>query len=209
MTAYYTFRAIFRVFHAPAADEKALHHAHESPSVMLVPLTILAFLSIVGGLIGTPWWNAFSHFLEPVLPVAHHEISIGLEIGLMALAFAVAASGIYLAYHFHLKNLELPAKLLEAKPWLARIHQVLYRKYYVDEIYDAIFVRPIRLISDKFLFRVIDVNMIDAVINDVASILRSIGGGFRRIQTGDARIYATAILIGTLGLLMYFVWMVR
>ena len=209
MTAYYTFRVIFRVFHAPPSDKKTLKHAHESPRVMLMPLTILAFLSLIGGLIGTPWFDAFGHFLEPVLPVAHHEISMGLEVGLMVVALALAASGIYLAYRMHWKNLEVPAQLLATRPFLARIHQVLYRKYHVDEIYDAIFVRPIGLISEKVLFRIIDVNMIDAIINDTAAILRSIGGAFRRVQTGDARGYAAAILIGTLGLLMYFAWMVR
>ena len=209
MTAYYTFRVIFRIFHAPVTDKKAVKHAHESPSVMLFPLTILAFLSIVGGLIGTPWKDSFSHFLEPVLPVSHHKVSMGLEIGLMAIALAMAGAGIFLAYRLHFKNVEVPARLLESKPWLARVHQILYRKYSVDEIYDALFVRPIALVSEKILFRIIDINMIDAIINDVAVILRGFGGVFRRFQTGDARTYAAAILIGTLGLLMYFVWMVR
>ena len=77
MTAYYTFRVIFRVFHAPAADKKKLKHAHESPSVMLFPLTVLALLSIVGGWIGTPWRDELGHFLEPVLPAAHHPMSYG------------------------------------------------------------------------------------------------------------------------------------
>jgi NADH-quinone oxidoreductase subunit L len=209
ITAFYTFRVIFRVFHAPASDERAIQHAHESPRVMLLPLTILALLSVVGGWIGTPWFNAFGHFLEPVLPAAHHEISMGLEVALMVIAFAIAAAGIYLAYQLHWKKLEVPAQLLSSKPFLARIHQVLYRKYYVDEIYDALFVRPIGLISEKFLFRVVDANIIDGIVNDTASILRSIGASFRRMQTGNARSYAAAILIGTLGLLMYFVWMVR
>lgn len=176
---------------------------------MLLPLTILAFLSVVGGWIGTPWFDAFGHFLEPVLPAAHHEISMGLEVTLMVVAFALAAAGIYLAFQMHWKKLEVPAQLLASKPFLARIHQVLYRKYYVDEIYDAVLVRPIGLISEKFLFRIVDANIIDGIVNDTASILRSIGGGFRRLQTGDARSYAAAILIGTLGLLAYFVWMVR
>jgi NADH-quinone oxidoreductase subunit L len=134
---------------------------------------------------------------------------MGLEVGLMAVALALAAAGIYLAYQMHLKKLEAPAQLLSSRPFLARIHQILYRKYYVDEIYDALFVRPIGFLSEKFLFRIIDVNMIDGIVNDTASILRSIGSAFRRMQTGDARGYAAAILIGTLGLLMYFAWMVR
>ena len=209
MTAYYTFRVIFRVFHVPPQDKKAVKHAHESPRVMLFPLTVLALLSVIGGWIGTPWMDSFGHFLEPVLPAAHHEISMALEIGLMAFATIVALAGIFLAYQLHLKKIEVPAQMLASKPWLARVHQILFRKFYVDEIYDFLFVRPLVFLADRFFFRIVDVNLIDAIVNDVASMLRSAGGAIRRFQTGDARAYAAAILIGTLGLLMYFAWMVR
>jgi NADH-quinone oxidoreductase subunit L len=209
ITAYYTFRVIFRVFHVPATDKKAVKHAHESPSVMLFPLTILAIFSVIGGWIGTPWWDKFDHFLEPVLKNTHHEMTMGSEISLMFIALLMAAAGIYIAYQFHFKKAELAAQLLEQKPVLARVHQILFRKYYVDEIYDAIFVRPILFFADRILFRIVDVNMIDALVNDTAMFLRNAGGFFRGFQTGDARTYAAAILVGTLGLLVYFVWMVR
>ena len=209
LTAYYTFRVIFRVFHAKPAHTHAVEHAHESPQVMLLPLTLLALLSIIGGWIGTPWMNAFGHFLEPVFGSAHHEITMGKEVSLMAIALVIAAAGIYLAYQLHYKNPEVPAQLLATKPYWARLHQILYRKYYVDEIYHAIFVWPFLFLSERLLFRVVDVKIIDAIVNDVAAFLRSSGGAFRHFQTGDARAYAAAILIGTLGLLMYFAWMVR
>jgi NADH-quinone oxidoreductase subunit L len=211
MTAYYTFRVIFRVFHVPATDKKALKHAHESPTVMLMPLTILALLSIIGGWVGTPWLNAFGHFLEPLFPTHHGqpEIAKGLEYGLMGFALMLALSGIYIAYQVHYKKPEAPARLLDQYPVLARIHQILLRKWYVDEIYDAIFVRPLIWISEKILFRIVDVNLIDALVNDTAMFLRNAGGVFRRFQTGDARAYAAAILVGTLGLLLYFAWMIR
>ncbi|MCI0413923.1 NADH-quinone oxidoreductase subunit L [bacterium] len=209
LTAYYTFRVIFRIFHAEPEDAHVVKHAHESRQVMLFPLTLLALLSIIGGWVGTPWMNAFGHFLEPVFDTPHHKINMGTEVSLMLAALIVAAGGIYLAYQIHYKKPEVPAQLLASKPYLARIHQILYRKYYVDEIYHAIFVRPILFLSEKLFFRVIDVNMIDAFVNDIGAILRSTGGAFRRLQTGDARAYAAAILIGTLGLLAYFAWMVR
>jgi NADH-quinone oxidoreductase subunit L len=209
ITAYYTFRVIFGTFHGEPADKHLFEHAHESPRVMLFPLTVLAFLSIIGGLIGTPWFNAFGHFLEPLFPAAHHEMSMGTELALMGAALFLAVGGIYVAYHVHYKKPQLASDLLEKYPAVARVHQILFRKYYVDEIYDTVFVRPIYFLSDRFLFRVVDVNIIDAIINDTAAFLRSAGGAFRRFQTGDARTYAAAILIGTLGLLMYFVWMVR
>jgi len=211
MTAYYTFRVIFRIFHVPATDKKAAKHAHESPSVMIFPLTVLALLSVAGGWIGTPWLDKFGHFLEPIFPMkpAHHEISTGLEYGLMFLALLIAAAGIYLAYQLHFKKPEVPGNLLEQKPALARVHQILFRKYYVDEIYHFIFVRPVLFVSEKILFRIVDVKIIDSLVDDIAMVLRNAGGFFRKFQTGDARSYAAAILVGTLGLLVYFLWMVR
>jgi len=211
MTAYYTFRVIFRVFHAPATDKKAVKHAHESPAVMLLPLTILALLSVAGGWIGMPWFDPFVRFLQPLFPVkaSGHEISSGLEYGLMASALLIAAAGIYVAYLVHYKKPEVPVMLLEQNPGLARVHQILFRKYYVDEIYQAMIVRPLIWISEKILFRIVDVSLIDGIINDTAMLLRNAGGIFRRFQTGDARTYAAAILVGTLGLLLYFAWMIR
>jgi NADH-quinone oxidoreductase subunit L len=79
----------------------------------------------------------------------------------------------------------------------------------VDEIYNAIFVKPIYFLSDRLLFRILDVNIIDGIVNDTASFLNRVGLLFRRIQTGDARTYAAAILVGTLGLILYFVWTVK
>ncbi|HEY4492467.1 MAG TPA: NADH-quinone oxidoreductase subunit L, partial [Acidobacteriota bacterium] len=80
MTAYYTFRILFRTFLAPSQNPAVTEHAHESPPVMLIPLTILAFLSFAGGLIGTPLNDMFGHFLEPVFPSTHHEIGFTTEI---------------------------------------------------------------------------------------------------------------------------------
>ncbi len=209
ITAYYTFRVIFRTFHVAAASPKAVKHAHESPQLMLFPLTMLAVLSVIGGLMGTPWFDHFGHFLEHVLPSSHHKISMGLELRLMSIALLAGAGGIFTAYKFHYKQPEVAGKLLESNAIVAKLHRILFRKYYVDEIYDAVFVRPVVLLSEKVFFRIVDVNIIDALVNDVAAVLQGTGGFFRRFQTGDARSYAAAILIGTLGLLAYFVWMVK
>ena len=89
------------------------------------------------------------------------------------------------------------------------MHNVLYNKWYVDEIYNALFVKPIYWFSDRVLFRIVDVNIIDGIVNDIAAFLRGSGKILRSLQTGDARTYAVAILIGTLGLVAYFIWMVK
>ncbi len=209
MTAYYTFRVIYRTFHGPVQDKKLFKHVHESPDSMILPLTILAVLSFVGGWIGIPGYDSFGHFLEPMFPKSHHEVSFSLELGLMGASLLAGLGGIYLAYQLHLKKPEVAEQLATVKPLTARLHQILLHKYYVDEIYDFLFVRPIRVLSERILYRAIDVNMIDGIVNDTGSGFRGIGGLFRKLQTGDARSYAAAILIGTLGLVAYFVWMVK
>ncbi len=209
MTAYYTFRVIYRTFYGPVQDKKLFKHAHESPDSMILPLTILAVLSIAGGWIGIPGYDRFTHFLEPMFPKSHHEVSFGLELGLMGASLLAGLSGIYLAYQLHVKKPEIAEELATVKPLTARLHQILLHKYYVDEIYDFLFVHPIRALAERILVRAIDVNTIDGIVNDTGSGLRGIGGLFRKLHTGDARTYAAAILIGTLGLIAYFVWTVK
>jgi NADH-quinone oxidoreductase subunit L len=209
MTAYYTFRVIYRVFYVQPSDPHAAEHAHESPPVMMIPLTVLMILSTFGGFVGTPWSDAFGHFLEPVFPQTHHEVSHSLEYTLMGAALAIAAVGILIAYIFHYKKPEVAERLVAENGFIKSIHNLLYNKWYVDELYNAVFVKPIAWVADRIFYRMIDVNIIDGIVNDVAAFLRGTGNIFRRFQNGDARTYAVAILIGTLGLVVYFIWMVK
>jgi len=208
MTAYYTFRVIFRTFFGEPRDHHLHEHAHESPAVMIFPLSVLAVLSIIGGWVGIPGMDRFSHFLEPVLPIAEHEVSAGLEYGLMGGALAIAILGILLARHFHLKNPEAADRMVAENGFIAKVHSLLFHKWYVDEIYNAVFVKPILFLSEKVLFRIVDVNIIDGIVNDVGAFLKSAGGASRKMQTGDARTYAAAILLGALGLVVYFAYFV-
>ena len=209
MTAYYTFRVIYRVFYVSPKDPHTVEHAHESPPVMMIPLTVLMVLSAIGGFVGTPWSDVFGHFLEPVFPQTHHEISQSLEIQLMVTALLIAVIGILAARFFHYKKPEVAERLVVENGFIKSVHNILYHKWYVDELYDAVFVKPIAWIADRVFYRTIDVNIIDGIVNDVAAFLRGTGNIFRRFQTGDARTYAVAILIGTLGLIVYFIWMVK
>ena len=202
-------RVIYRVFFVQPKDPHAVEHAHESPPVMMIPLTVLMILISCGGLVGTPWNDMFGHFLEPVFPKVHHEISHSLEYGLMATALLVALIGILVARFFHYKKPEVAERLVAENGFIKSIHNILYHKWYVDELYDALFVRPILWIADRVFYRTIDVNIIDGIVNDVAAFLRGTGNIFRKFQTGDARTYAVAILIGTLGFVVYFIWMVK
>ncbi|MGH9862138.1 MAG: NADH-quinone oxidoreductase subunit L, partial [Candidatus Acidiferrales bacterium] len=150
MTAFYMFRLVFLTFFGNSRfDPHVEHHIHEAPPTMSIPLWILAGLSCLGGFVGVPavlgeWLgipNFFERFLEPVfkplthLPAAQH--SGALEVTLMLLSVGVAAAGIWLAYQFYLKKPEIPQRLARD---FRGLYNLVYNKYYIDEVYDAVFV---------------------------------------------------------------------
>src|SRR5580658_6516552 len=150
MTAFYMFRLIFMTFHGTSrVDHEVEHHIHESPRSMLVPLVILAALSIIGGWISWPEIlggnSHFVHFLEPIVGVAHElrpEPAHGPgsrmgEIYLMLMSEGLVVLGIVFAWYLYIKRTDLPAKI-EKK--LNGLYELVYHKYYVDQTYDALFV---------------------------------------------------------------------
>ena len=160
LTAFYMFRLYHMTFSgAFRGTEDEAHHLHESPRTMLIPLAVLAVGSILAGYLGFPavlgervgFPNVFERFLEPVFDSAHETLpevfragapAHGMEETLMAASILMAAFGIGLAWLFFQRHPEYPARLASS---LGPIHQVLLRKYYVDEIYDAVFVRGLAL----------------------------------------------------------------
>lgn len=207
LTAFYMFRMIFLTFygHSRVAPE-VMNHIHESPKVMTVPLMILAVLSIAGGYIGIPHvFNQIEHFLDPVFarhraPEAHADGSLSLELMLMALSVAVALAGIFLARRMYLQKPALAERVSER---FRALYKLLSRKYYVDEIYDALFVRPIHRFSESFLWKVFDVKGIDGFVNFVPKIFDSAAGVLRRWQTGIVQNYAVSIMLGLILVLGY------
>ncbi|MBI3895944.1 MAG: NADH-quinone oxidoreductase subunit L, partial [Acidobacteria bacterium] len=172
LTAFYIWRLVFMTFFGESrVDHEVAHHIHESPKVMTVPLMILAGLSIVGGWIGWPaalgGSNRFEHWLEPVFEpgrrileaeAAHAaEHSASQEYLLMTLSVAVAGFGVWLAYHFFLKRREAAEGLAQA---YSGIHGLLANKYYVDEVYNAVFVEGMAKGGGSALGR-FDANVID------------------------------------------------
>src|SRR5205085_4778699 len=111
MTAYYTFRIFYRIFITPPADPHTVDHAHESPKVMLIPLGILAVLSLIGGWVGIPGHGLFCHFLEPVFPKTREETQPVTEYALMGTSLVVAVAGILLARYLHVKQTATAARL--------------------------------------------------------------------------------------------------
>ncbi len=211
LTAFYIFRMIFLAFYGSSrVDPEVALHIHESPKVMTIPLIALAILSIIGGYIGIPHViQSFEHFLEPVFAhpsvvaagAAPHE-GLSLELGLMSISVILALGGIYLAFIMYVKNPELPAKL--AKSYRG-IYTLLYNKYYIDELYQAIFVNPFVKLSDGFFYKIFDVKVIDGLVNGVARGMGAVAGGLRRMQTGVVQMYALSLILGAILIFGYFI----
>jgi NADH-quinone oxidoreductase subunit L len=203
LTAFYTFRLVFLAFFGgPRMPKEVAHHIHESPAVMTVPLIVLAVLTVVAGLaVGIPssHGTAFSRFLSPVLPLDEAEHSAGVAFSLLVLSAVVAIAGVALAWIVYGR-----APVQAAAVGVARnpVHRLLLDKYYVDELYDALFVTPIYRLS-LWLARVFDPGVIDALVNGVASLVAAWARGLRRVQTGFVMNYALGILLGAVAVVAY------
>jgi NADH-quinone oxidoreductase subunit L len=172
--------------------------------VMTMPLQVLAVLSAIGGLMGIPHRSWLEHGLEPVIPV-HEGLGVGvtpeLEWILMAVSVAGAIFGILFALRFY-RNLGLAESV--AKRFKV-LHRLLVNKWYVDEIYEAILIRPIQKLS-VLVWKGIDVGVIDRLVLGFGRVSDWTGETVRVIQTGSIQIYALMILIGlvaTAGYLFY------
>lgn len=200
LTAFYIFRLLFLTFEGHKRFDLRLH-PHEAPKTMTIPLIVLAFLSIVGGLIGIPHLSAIKNWLEPVFLPAQYKLMKGehgieiTEFILMALSIFVAISGYYIARLAYLKRKELEAAFVARFP---RLYNLLVNKYYVDEAYDAVMVNPFVKGSDKILWKIIDVVIIDGLINGSAKFFGLTAQIVRKIQTGVIQTYAIYFIGGIL-----------
>jgi len=209
MTAFYSFRLIFMTFHGYSrVPKEKVHHIHESPNIMTGPLVVLAILSIVGGWIGIPhYFNQFDHFLAPVfnqyVVSEHPEGPLTFELYAIGASVFVALVGILLAYLFYVAKPSIPMNLSLK---LKRSYKFLYNKWFVDELYNFLIVRPIAFLSDVFLWRWIDIKMIDGFINSVALGVQRISEVSRRAQSGIVQNYALSLVIGVVLLIGYFLF---
>jgi NADH-quinone oxidoreductase subunit L len=185
-------------------------HLHDPPPAMAVALVVLAVGSVAAGWVG----GSFERFLEPSLaaPVAEAaagesgeagEAGHGTELALMALSSIVALGGIGLAVHFFLRRPEEADRLAREFP---AVHRLLERKYLVDEFYSASIVRPLVALSDKGLWRGVDVRVIDGAVNGVAKGVEGASGALRMMQTGSVRAYAASLFFGVVMVLGYYLW---
>ncbi|MBI2878380.1 MAG: NADH-quinone oxidoreductase subunit L, partial [Candidatus Rokubacteria bacterium] len=199
-TAFYIFRLVFLAFFGPSRlDAEAARHLHESPSVMTIPLGFLAVLSAVGGVWGLPGEHGtpIARFLDPVLPLGEAALEPGTGPLLMAVAVATALGGILAAWRMYLRR-PVPAERLGVPS--NRLHVLLLGKYYVDELYDALFVRPLVAVSE-WCARVFDLGVIDGLVNGAADLVGRWSAVLRRVQTGLVMNYALSMLVGAVILL--------
>ncbi|HEV8441580.1 MAG TPA: NADH-quinone oxidoreductase subunit L [Methylomirabilota bacterium] len=204
MTAFYTFRLVFLAFFGgPRMSKDVAHHVHESPAVMTVPLVLLAVLTVVAGLaVGIPssHGTAFARFLQPVLPLHESEHGAGLAFALLVLSALVAVGGVALAWVLYgLRPVRGESVGVARNP----VHQLLLRKYYVDELYDAVFVRPL-LALFRWCARAFDLGLIDGIVNGLGHAVTGWARGMRRIQTGFVMNYALGILLGAVAVVAFF-----
>ena len=177
---------------------------------MAIALIVLAVGSVVAGYVGLPGVlggsNRFEQFLEPsfgVHAVAEEGAEHGPELLLMLVSSGVALVGIGIAVFFFLRN-RLAADRVANR--FGGIGRVLANKYYVDEIYDATVVQPIRIVSEEGLWKIVDVRVIDAAVNGVASVVGGSSDVLRRAQSGSVRAYAASLLFGVVMILGYYLW---
>jgi NADH-quinone oxidoreductase subunit L len=214
LTAFYMFRGLSMTFYGKSRLEpETEHHLHESSYKMTIPLMVLAFFSVVAGWVSWPkaWHGseAFDRYLDPVFGPATEalrhvspehvgELSPGALMGFSILA---AAIGIGIALWWYLKSTDIPEQLAER---FADPYRILTHKYYVDEFYDWLIVSPLRIVSEKFLWRVVDAGAIDnTMVNGTGEATASMGDFLRRIQSGNIASYAAWVLLGAVLWLLY------
>ena len=211
--------------HRPGADAHrpgAGAHLHDAPAAMALALVVLAIGSVLAGYVGMPGRSVIGEWLEPsftarsVTTLAEGQVGEpgqearegeaggeGLEITLMVVSSVVALAGISLAAFIWLKRREIADKAAASFPG---VYRLLLNKYYVDEVYDATIVQPIRIVSQEGLWRGVDVHIIDGAVNGTASIVDGSSSVLRRLQSGSVRAYAGSLFIGVVLILGYYLW---
>ncbi|MCE3280255.1 MAG: nuoL [Bacteroidetes bacterium] len=200
MTTFYMFRLYFLTFkNTFRGTHEQEHHLHESPKSMTIPLVVLAILSLVGGLVGIPEVLGGHHFLEeflaPVFDDSHfrlvHHLSHETEYILMGVAISVMALAIYFAYKTYVTDKKLPAAEGDE---LQPVHKLVYRKYMIDELYEAVITKPLNFIGEG-LHKVVDNQIVDGLVNSCGYVVNGVSGVIRKAQTGNIGFYVFVMVI--------------
>ncbi|MHA6246869.1 NADH-quinone oxidoreductase subunit L [Pontibacter sp. CAU 1760] len=204
MTSFYMFRLVFLTFFGTfRGTEEQRHHLHESPASMTIPLIVLAVLSTIGGFLGIPEVFGAEHvlgnYLTPLYDFARlanpaaleaPQIDHATEYMLMGLSVAVALVAAIIAYVLYVSKKTVPAAEGER---LSPIHNLIYNKYYIDELYNAIIVRPVMWLSTTF-YRFVDVVLVDGVVNGFGKLVTQSGRTLRYAQSGIISFYVLVMV---------------
>ena len=227
LTATYMFRLFFMTFHGPSHASSTSHgHPHDAPPSMAFVLIVLAIGSVLAGYVGVPHAlggeNRIESFLHPSFAVtgeAHeaagptgtaeggeHHAETSTELLLMGLSVGIAAAGIGLAWFFWYRD---PERAAAMQRQFRSVHGLLLNKYYVDEVYDAVVVQPIKAVSTSVLWKGVDASGIDFTVNGVGMAVRGSSSMLRRLQTGSIRTYAASLFLGAVLILGYYLYTYR
>ena len=217
LTALYMFRLLFLTFHGAPRFDPRKTHVHESPWIMLAPLVVLALFSLAGG-----WWaaphlvgglNYFDNFLKPVFAAGETSGSTEPYTGsgqFIATIFGppvlAAFVGFLIAWWLYIRRPETPRRLAES---LRGPYRLLVGKYFVDDLYAFLIVRPLVWVSSNFLWRAVDEESIDGLVNGVAREAAEFGDRLRHLNSGNTRTYAAWVILGAVVLTTLLTWAVR
>jgi NADH-quinone oxidoreductase subunit L len=249
ITSFYMFRLWFMTFFGEYRGEADTEHGHgghsasdahgghghggihESPRVMVIPLVVLAVLSVVGGYVGVPGSlggnNRFDKFLGPVFhgsaPAKEHSTALGekgapeqetegpepqkavsTELMFTGISVVAAFLGLGLAWQLYYRRPELPDKVAAS---FSGVYEVVLHKYYVDEFYGALFVKPLINFSTRILWQGVDQKIIDAAVNDAGDGAKHVSDEVRHMQSGNIRSYAGWVAAGSAVVIAFMIWM--
>ncbi|MDR2955498.1 MAG: NADH-quinone oxidoreductase subunit L [Prevotella sp.] len=205
LTAFYMFRALYLTFFGKfRGTEEQKHHLHESPSTMTMPLVILAILAVFGGVISLPfglsWLNGY---LEPVLPgiaIAEHP-PVGEQAMTMVISTVIAFIGLGLAYFIYVKKSTVPKE----DDKMTGFSKLLYNKYYIDEIYNILFIKPIYVLAD-FSNQILEPLLKD-IFRSLGTLVENLSVPAKKLQNGSVGFYLSFFVLG-FSLLIIFLFLV-
>jgi NADH-quinone oxidoreductase subunit L len=218
LTAFYMMRLYLLTFEGETRlPEEVKHHVHESPYSMTIPLLVLGLLSLIGGYIGIPAFmgkilgiydsNMFEEFLSSSIlldGIKRVEHPLFGQWALVGFSTAAALLGIGLAIYMYLIKPYSSDKLVKT-PVISTVYSCSYRRWFVDELYNIVFVRTFIFLSRDILWANLDVTIIDGAVNGVASVARRMANILRTAQAGILRFYAALMALGAVAILIYII----
>lgn len=188
LTAFYTFRILFVAFHGKfRGDDEKLKHLHESPKVMTYPLIVLAFFSVIAG------YFSISNFIKPVVGEGISTIPNENQIIVAIISILAGLSGIFLAWYIYILKPFIAERLQNR---FQKIYSLLWNKYFFDELYNNLFVKPTLWIAKTAVDKFTDRKIIEGIVNGIPKLCYISGSELRKLQTGYLQHYAILMVIG-------------